>query len=166
MPKVNGLSHVVLHVRDMDRMVAFYRDVLGLTINQGTRDPKGLVFMTSDPESDDHEIALIRGRDGDAKILNHIAFRVSTPEDVKAYYDQFIASGVPIDHTVSHSYVTMGNTVSCYFLDPEGNRLEVYALVTERNDERLGNRPLDLDQNLDEIVKQASGLAAAGARGA
>jgi hypothetical protein len=52
----------------------------------------------------------------------------------------------------------MGNTVSCYFLDPEGNRLEVYALVTERDDARI-NRPLDLDKNLDEIVATASGIA-------
>jgi catechol-2,3-dioxygenase len=53
----------------------------------------------------------------------------------------------------------MGNTVSCYFLDPEGNRLEVYALVAERDDARV-NRPLDLNKSLEEIVAQASGLPA------
>ena len=45
-------------------------------------------------------------------------------------YEQFKATGVPIDHTVSHAYATMGNTVSCYFLDPEGNRLG-FRLVGE-----------------------------------
>jgi len=60
---------------------------------------------------------------------------------------------------VSHAYEEMGNTVSCYLLDPEGNRLEVYALVAEHDAQRI-NRPLDLDKNLDEIVAQASGLAA------
>ncbi len=30
MPKIKGLSHVVLYVNDLDKMVAFYRDVLGL----------------------------------------------------------------------------------------------------------------------------------------
>jgi catechol-2,3-dioxygenase len=64
---------------------------------------------------------------------------------------------VPIHHTVSHAYEEMGNTVSCYFLDPEGNRIEIYALVAERGAAR-GNRPLDLDQSVDEIVAQASGL--------
>jgi catechol-2,3-dioxygenase len=53
----------------------------------------------------------------------------------------------------------MGNTVSCYFLDPEGNRLEVYALVVKRDDARV-NRPLDLNKSLEEIVAQASGLPA------
>ena len=30
MPKIKGLSHVVLYVNDLDKMAAFYRDVLGL----------------------------------------------------------------------------------------------------------------------------------------
>jgi catechol-2,3-dioxygenase len=145
-------------------MVAFYRDVLGLTVNQGHRDPDRLVFLTANPESDDHEIALTRGRQGDAKILNHIAFRVESTDDVKAFYDRFKKTGVPIDHTMSHAYVTAGNTVSCYFLDPEGNRLEVYALVKERDEVNLINRPLDFDQPLDGIVRQASGLAGVSAR--
>jgi catechol-2,3-dioxygenase len=65
--------------------------------------------------------------------------------------------GVPIDHCVSHAYEEMGNTVSCYFLDPEGNCIEVYALVAERDEARI-NRKLDLDKSVDEIVAQASGL--------
>jgi len=48
--------------------------------------------------------------------------------------------------------------VSCYFLDPEGNCLEVYALVPERDEKRI-NRPLDLNKSVGEIVAQASGLA-------
>jgi len=68
---------------------------------------------------------------------------------------------VPIDHCVSHAYEEMGNTVSCYFLDPEGNRLEIYALVAERDEARV-NRPLDLDKSLDEIIAQASGLGTSG----
>jgi catechol-2,3-dioxygenase len=54
----------------------------------------------------------------------------------------------------------MGNTVSCYFLDPEGNRIEVYALVAERDAARE-NRPLDLDQSVSEIVAAAGGRAPA-----
>jgi catechol 2,3-dioxygenase len=159
--KVSGLSHVVLHVNDMDKMVAFYTEVLGLTVHQGHRPTNPLVFLTANPETDDHEIAFIRGRDGDAQIVNHIAFRVESPEVVKAYYDQFVATGVPIDHTVSHSYVHEGNTVSCYFLDPEGNRLEVYAMVYDRDQNDLRNRPLDLSTNLDDVLRQAGQLTPA-----
>lgn len=157
MPNIKGLSHVVLHVHDMDKMVAFYRDVLGLIkyYQFGER----MVFLTSNPELEDHELALVRGREGDAKLIAHIAWRVETVADVKEYYERFKAQGVPIDHCVSHAYEEMGNTVSCYFLDPEGNRLEVYALVPERDDARI-NRDIDMDKSVEEIVAQASGLDA------
>jgi catechol 2,3-dioxygenase len=155
MPKIKGISHVVLYVNDLDKMVTFYRDVLGLI--KYREYPGRMVFLTPDPDIDDHQIALAKGREGTAKLIGHIAWRAETPADVKAFYDRFKAQGVPIDHCVSHAYQEMGNTVSCYFLDPEGNRLEIYALVPERDDARI-NRPLDLDKSVDEIVAQASGL--------
>ncbi len=155
MPKIKGLSHVVLYVNDLDKMVAFYRDVLGLV--KYHENPGRMVFLTPDPEIDDHQLALIKGREGDAKVLAHIAWRVETPADVKAFYEQFKAQGVRIDHCVSHAYQEMGNTVSCYFLDPEGNCLEIYALLSERAEERM-NRKIDLDKSVEEIVAQASGL--------
>ncbi|MFQ5682519.1 MAG: VOC family protein [Candidatus Binatia bacterium] len=155
MPKIKGLSHVVLHVRDLDKMTQFYQDVLGLV--KYREQPGRMVFLTPDPEIDDHQLALVKGRQGQAKIIAHIAWRVGMPADVKEFYQRFKAQGVPIDHCVSHAYEEMGNTVSCYFLDPEGNCLEIYALVSERDEARI-NRPLDLDKSVEEIVAQASGL--------
>ncbi len=157
MPTIKGLSHVVLHVNDLEKMVSFYRDVLGLV--KYREYPGRMVFLTPDPKIEDHQLALTKGREGNAKIIAHIAWRVETPADVKEYYERFKALGVPIDHCVSHAYEEMGNTVSCYFLDPEGNRLEIYALIPERDEKRI-NRPLDLDQSLEKIVAQASGLPA------
>lgn len=156
MAKITRLSHVVLYVNDLEKMVAFYRDVLGLV--KYHEHPGRMVFLTPDPDVDDHQIALATGRERNAKIIAHIAWRVETPAEVKAFYEKFKAQGVPIDHCVSHAYEEMGNTVSCYFLDPEGNRLEIYALVPERDGKRI-NRPLDLDKNVDEIIAQASGLS-------
>ena len=158
MPKIKGLSHVVLYVNDLDKMVAFYRDVLGLV--KYRENSRGMVFLTSDPDTEDHELALTKGREGQAKLIAHIAWKVGTPAEVKEYYEKFKAQGVPIDHCVSHAYEEMGNTVSCYFLDPEGNCMEIYALVEERDDARI-NRKLDLDKSVAEIIAQASGLGAA-----
>lgn len=155
MAKIKGLSHVVLYVNDLEKMAAFYRDFLGLV--RYREHPGRMIFMTADPEIEDHQLALAKGREGQAKIIAHIAWRVETPADVKEYYERCKALGVPIDHCVSHAYEEMGNTVSCYFLDPEGNCIEVYALVAERDGARI-NRKLDLDKSVDEIVAQASGL--------
>ena len=160
MPKITGLSHIVLYCNDLDKMVAFYTDVLGLV--KYRENANRMVFLTPDPSIEDHQLALAKGREGTAKLIAHIAWRVEAPSDVKEFYERFKAQGVPIDHCVSHAYEEMGNTVSCYFLDPEGNRIEVYALIAERDAART-NRPLDLDKSLDEIVAQASGLGAAAA---
>jgi len=154
MPKITGLSHIVLHVKDLDKMVDFYTNMLGLI--KYRENPGRMVFLTANPEIDDHQLALVKGREDGGKLIAHIAWKVETPAEIKEFYDRFKAQGVPIDHCVSHAYTEMGNTVSCYFLDPEGNRIEVYALVAERDDARE-NRPLDLDKSLSEIVGVASG---------
>ena len=61
MARVTGLGHVGIYVRDLERMVAFYRDVMGMQITkQNWR--AGAVFLSADPEAVDHEIALMRGR--------------------------------------------------------------------------------------------------------
>jgi catechol 2,3-dioxygenase-like lactoylglutathione lyase family enzyme len=162
MPNVDGLSHVVINVIDLDKMVAFYQEHLGLTITHGA--PGRMIFMTPDPEVEDHQIALAKGREGDGNVLAHIAWHVPTVADVKAYYEHFKAAGVPIHHCVSHAYATLGNTVSCYFLDPEGNRLEVFAMVdADPEHERSGNYGLDLDQSVEDITAQAMRLTPAAA---
>jgi len=159
MPKITGLSHIVLRTTNHDKMVEFYSNVLGLVRYREAG--HGMVFLTSDPEKDDHEIALAPGRDGDAKIIGHIAWRVETPAEVKEFYERFKEQGVPIDHTVSHAYKVMGNTVSCYFDDPDGNHLEVYAMVPDADPGDRDNRPLNLDDDLDTVIAQAKGLVTA-----
>jgi catechol 2,3-dioxygenase-like lactoylglutathione lyase family enzyme len=48
MARVMGLGHVGIYVRDLERMVAFYRDVMGMQITkQNWR--AGAVFLSADP---------------------------------------------------------------------------------------------------------------------
>ena len=79
MANVIGLGHVGIYVRDLERMVAFYRDTLGMRVTkQNWR--AGIVFLSADPEGADHEIALFRGRpEGtDSQLINQISLRVAT----------------------------------------------------------------------------------------
>ena len=160
MPKLGRLSHVVIHVNDMDKMVAFYRDVMGMTITHER--PGQMVFLTSDPTYEDHEIGLFSGRDGDAKsnVLNHYCWRVSSVEDARAFYKRFVELGVPIDHCISYAYPWGAEaTISCYFQDPEGNSLEIQAFVDL--DPNIPDRsivPLDLTASVEEITAQAKRL--------
>src|SRR5215470_2005833 len=61
MARVTGLGHVGIYVQDLERMVAFYRDVMGMQVTkQNWR--AGVVFLSAHPQRVDHEIALMRGR--------------------------------------------------------------------------------------------------------
>ena len=84
MSKILNLGHVGIYVRDLDKMVAFYRDVMGMTITKQNWDI-GMVFFSADPEAVDHEIALMRGRHSpeDPHLINQISLRVGSLNEVR-----------------------------------------------------------------------------------
>ena len=144
MGRISGLSHVGVFVKDLDEMTRFYCGTLGLT--ESHRNEDRMVFLTADIEKEDHEIVLVRGRDGDSKIIQQLSFRVGTIDDVRAFYQTFQETGVPIQQTVSH-----GSGASCYFYDPEGNRVEVFADITVEGG-RGYSGPIDLEKSADELA--------------
>ena len=122
MARVLGLGHVGIYVRDLESMVAFYRDVLGMRVTkQNWR--VGVVFLSADPEGVDHEIALMRGRPdaADPHLINQISLRVGTLDDLRAFHRRLVAEGYRIDVVANHA-----SAIGCYFFDPEGNRTEVF----------------------------------------
>src|SRR2546429_8874930 len=130
MARVTGLGHVGIYVRDLDRMVAFYRDVMGMQVakqNWGA----GAVFLSAGPEAVDHEIALMRGRpDGaDPHLIQQISMRVSTLDDLRSFRRRLIADGYRIEGIVNHA-----SAIGCYFFDPE--RHPPHALWATRRPSR------------------------------
>jgi catechol 2,3-dioxygenase-like lactoylglutathione lyase family enzyme len=122
MAEVKGLGHVGIYVRDLERMVAFYRDTLGMRITkQNWR--AGIVFLSADPQGADHEIALFRGRpeDADSRVINQVSLHVATLNDLRAMHHKLVAEGLRIDALVNHV-----SALGCYYFDPEGNRSEVF----------------------------------------
>ena len=146
MGMISGLSHVGVFVNDLEGMTKFYCDTLGLT--ESHRNEDRMVFLTADIEKEDHEIVLVRGRDGDAKIIQQLSFRVGTIDDVRAFYQTFNDMGVTIQQTVSH-----GAGASCYFYDPEDNRIEVFADIDMPNGQGYSG-PIDLEKSSEELVAQ------------
>ena len=56
-PSIAKLGHVGLHVHDLEKEKAFYRDIVGLTVTD--EDPgMGMVFMSARPEEEHHELLL------------------------------------------------------------------------------------------------------------
>jgi catechol 2,3-dioxygenase-like lactoylglutathione lyase family enzyme len=147
MPRILNLGHVGIYVRDLDKMVAFYRDVMGMTITKQNWDI-GMVFFSADPEAVDHEIALMRGRPSaeDPHLINQISLRVGSLDEVREFKRKVEQAGCKIDYVVNH-----GSAIGCYFFDPEGNRTEVFW-VTGRPCWVPTVKPIDIEQS-DEAVR-------------
>jgi catechol 2,3-dioxygenase len=123
------LSHVVLHCFDLDRMIDFYKRVLGLhetdriTMGGGAFNGAPLVFFSSDPR-DHHQFALSIGRtaERDAVLLHQVSFRHDSLARLRRLRDALEQDGVeeirPVDH---------GTHWSIYFDDPEGNMIEAFV---------------------------------------
>ena len=120
------LAHVGYTVRDLDTMVAFYQRVFGLVCTDtGVSTRPGsptMAFLSRNPQ-EHHQIALATGRGPDAPTtINQVSFRVDDLEDLRTWHRRLVELEVGGIDARNH-----GNAWSLYFLDPEGNRLEVYT---------------------------------------
>jgi catechol-2,3-dioxygenase len=147
MPHVTGLGHIGLYVRDVDRLAAFYRDFLGMQVTKRAPDGRA-VFLSSDPEQVDHEIALMIDPDGGTtQNIQQISMRVPGFEDLQEFHRRILADPeLRIDRVVTHL-----SSLSCYFFDPEGNRTEVFWL-TGRTSWVMVGVPIDIQRPLDEVL--------------
>jgi catechol 2,3-dioxygenase len=148
MARVVGLGHIGIYVRDLDRMTTFYRDFLGMQVTK--QSPGRAVFLSSDPERVDHEIALMTGRaaDQEPQLIQQISLRVNTLEDLRDFKRRILQAGYQIDNIVTHL-----SAIGCYFFDPEGNRTEVFWLTGRPSWIMIGV-PIDIDRPEDEILAQ------------
>lgn len=129
-PRRPGLSfsHLGIHVTDIARMAAFYKDFLGFTeTDRGTLPgPQGelqLVFLSRDPDVH-HQIVMVTGRPAriDFNVINQISLQADSLETLQDFHRRL--AGQPVTQVLP---VTHGNALSVYFLDPEGNRVELYV---------------------------------------
>ncbi len=144
MPKVTGLGHVGLYVKDPTRLADFYASFLGLTITDRADDDR-IVFLSARPEVEHHELALARSADQQSN-PQQISFTVGSLADLRAFYAQIQERGYPLDRVVSH-----GNAFGCYFRDPEGNRIEIYWPTGKQWPQPYGE-PIDLGRSEEELL--------------
>ena len=153
MARVTGLGHVGIYVQDLERMVAFYRDVMGMQVTkQNWR--MGAVFLSADPDAVDHEIALMRGRPSadDPHLIQQISMRVETLDDLRTFHRRLRADGYRIERVVNHA-----SAIGCYFFDPEGNRTEVFWVTGRPSWVPVAN-PIDIEQSDDVILAEVDRL--------
>ncbi len=126
-PRVQ-FSHVGIHVHDIDVMVDFYTNLMGLVITDRGKLPipgnPQIVFLSADPD-EHHQIALVEGRqDGgiEAGVVNQLSFHVKDLAELRAMKAAAEKAGVERFMPISH-----GRGWSIYFPDPEGNGIECFV---------------------------------------
>jgi catechol 2,3-dioxygenase len=153
------IGHVHLKVADLERAIAFYRDVLGFEVTQrygrqaaflsagGYHHHIGLNTWESQGGSAPH-----RGATG----LYHLAILYPTRAELADALRRLLKAGIPLEGASDH-----GVSEALYLRDPDGNGVELYWDRPEDKWPRTGSGeinmvtdPLDLDSLLKEGPSQ------------
>ena len=120
---VRALDHLVLTVADIDRTVAFYQRVLGMspvTFGEGRR---ALAFGTSKINLHEAGRELAPHAAHPAPGSADLCFTTDLPQP--AVLTHLTACGVPVESGPVPRTGAMGPFTSTYFRDPDGNLIEL-----------------------------------------
>ena len=153
---VRRLNHAVLFVRDLERSVGFYREVLGFAPIEGMAELTGAAFLRAPSSSNDHDLGLFQigaqaGPSGAGRStvgLYHLAWEVETLADLVEVQERLQTRGALAGAT-DHA-----TTKALYGKDPDDIEFEVSWLVPadRLTPEILAGRdkllPLDLQREI------------------
>ena len=132
MIKLQRIGHILLSVRDLERSLKFYTEILGFKVLERDPDHHGGIFLalgnygntldlfpSTDPDAFPRQKADL-GRPRDGLGVKHTAFAVATEDDLQRAYFVLQDAGVTIHKAIDHT-----SQKSVYFYDPDDNLLEI-----------------------------------------
>ena len=142
-----GIGHVGLRARNLAASAEFYRHIFGMEITGGSPadHPLGATaFLSSRPDQQSHEIALFAN-----PVLAHIAFKVSSLGELRAFHARVVEKKIPIKFVFNHH-----ESFAFYFDDPDGNMIEVYWPTGDLSWRQPYAEPLDLSQPDETLLEK------------
>jgi len=156
MPKPIRFAHAVLKTYNVDALAKWYCDLLDAHIVFGK--PGALSFITYDDEHHRMGFAALQGQtlagDPRAPGLAHLAFTFADVFDLLKQYEKLRDNGVRPVFNVNH-----GPTLSFYYMDPDGNSVELqvdrFATAEAAQafiDDNFDYNPIGIDADPDRLV--------------
>ncbi len=125
MIRIRKIDHVVLRARDLERMITFYCNVLGCTLEKRSTGVAGLVHLRAGDSFIDVMTASdpLVAADGVASNMDHFCVQVEafSEAEITAHLAQH---GIETSD-FERRYGADGYGVSVYIRDPEGNEVEL-----------------------------------------
>jgi glyoxylase I family protein len=126
--RITGIHHITLLVADVERSLAFYRNVLGMrlveqTVNDDDRSARHFIFGDADrmlltcleyPDLDEGKVG--RGS------THHFALSVESEAELNAWKQYLAEKGIPTTDVMDRT-----GAKSIYLRDPDGHILEIAA---------------------------------------
>ena len=130
--RTKGLDHVVLRAKNIEKMLTFYRDILGLPVAKHN-EPLGLWHLKAGSSMID--LVDMNGSlgeaggppPGEAPNVDHLALKIE-PFDESAILAYFQSQGVPAEPAKTR-FGADGDGPSIYLSDPEGNGVELKGMT-------------------------------------
>jgi lactoylglutathione lyase len=120
-------GHIGLNVTDLDRSLAFYRDVLGFAlVAEGKEEGRRYAFL-----GDGENLVLTLWQqaeqtyDGARAGLHHLAFQADSVERVREYEAALKAYGTEFAYQGVVAHREGAASGGIFFHDPDGTRLEI-----------------------------------------
>jgi catechol 2,3-dioxygenase-like lactoylglutathione lyase family enzyme len=156
-PVPSKLAHVVLRSPNFQKMIDWYKAVLGA---EASYENEGLAFLTYDEEH--HRVAIINmphlaQRPSGAAGMDHMAFTYDTLVDLVAHYTRLKDVGILPFWGINH-----GPTTSFYYRDPDENQLEFqvenFDTLAESNaffgSAEFAENPIGVDIDLEDFARR------------
>lgn len=130
--RIRKLGHVVYRVRDIERAVKFYTEILNFRVSD--RNERGMVFLNAC--GDHHTIGLVQAEAGETAQfpnskelgLSHFAMEVASLDELFEIREFLRAKGVPI---TGEGRKGPGCNIELSFRDPDGYALELYCSMDQ-----------------------------------
>lgn len=159
---VTRLNHAVLYIRDLDRSLAFYRDLLGFEV---LTELPNAAFLRAPGSTNDHDLGLFAvgsqagsSEAGRSRVgLYHLAWEVDTLAELARFEEKLKTHGALVgasDH---------GTTKALYAHDPDGLEFEMSWLVPADRaadaqlPEGAFSLPLDLAKEIERYGAETRG---------